>query len=83
MVHRDIKPENILIDSEGNVKLVDLGLARKITSTQHGLGGSPGFIAPESFDGAKLTYQSDVFSVGVILYVMLAQEFPYTIHNSN
>ena len=80
MVHRDIKPENILIDKEGNVKLVDFGLAAP--SREAGAGpsggiimGTPDYSAPEVFSD-EADYRSDIFALGVMLYEMLTGKVP-------
>ena len=77
--HRDIKPENILLDSVGNVKLVDFGMA----SREHNEGlqtscGSPHYASPEIALGQKYRgAQVDVWSCGIVLYVMLVGQLPF------
>lgn len=77
--HRDIKPENILLDSMGNVKLVDFGMA----SREHSEGlatscGSPHYAPPEIALGQKYRgAQADIWSCGVVLYVMLCGQLPF------
>ena len=77
--HRDIKPENILLDSIGNVKLVDFGMA----SREHTEGlltscGSPHYASPEIALGQKYRgAQVDVWSCGIVLYVMLCGQLPF------
>jgi serine/threonine protein kinase len=69
-VHRDIKPANLLLRDDGEVKLTDFGaaLSQKGDITQMaGLVGSPAYMSPEQIRDEKLTQQSDMFSLGVVL----------------
>lgn len=80
VVHRDIKPQNIMITSENLVKLLDFGIALSVCSaniTQSGqLLGSVNYISPEQVSGGKATAQSDIYSLGVVLYESLAGRLP-------
>jgi serine/threonine protein kinase len=80
-LHRDLKPENILVSKTGDVKLTDFGLARtvtRVTMTRIGLlVGSLGYLAPEVINGERATFHSDIFSLGVIAYELLAGQPPY------
>jgi calcium-dependent protein kinase len=79
IVHRDIKPENILFSKSNNyntLKLIDFGLSTKMKSDSRFRVGSPYYMSPEIIEG-EFCYKSDVWSVGVILYVMLTGRFPF------
>jgi serine/threonine-protein kinase len=83
IVHRDIKPANILIQPDGQPKLMDFGVARLSTSVTTGSGqllGSPSYMAPEQIEGDKsmpLTPSTDLFSFGVVAYEALTGRRPF------
>ncbi len=75
IIHRDISPQNIMISFEGNVKLIDFGIAKardKSTKTQAGLlKGKFSYMSPEQVGGKEIDGRSDIFSLGIVLYEML------------
>ncbi|NUM33545.1 MAG: serine/threonine protein kinase [Candidatus Brocadiae bacterium] len=87
IVHRDIKPENILISIEGKVKLCDLGLAKDLSQdcyrTKEGITlGTACYASPEQASASKnLDIRSDIYSLGISLYQMLAGEVPFDAPN--
>lgn len=81
VIHRDIKPHNILIDHDGHVKITDFGIAvalsqNSITQT-NSLLGSVQYISPEQARGNMVTRQSDIYSLGIVLYEMLTGSVPF------
>ncbi|MBU1238917.1 protein kinase, partial [Myxococcota bacterium] len=78
IVHRDISPQNILISYEGDVKIIDFGIAKaagKASKTQAGiLKGKFGYMSPEQVRGLPLDKRSDIFSLGIVLYELLTGE---------
>lgn len=83
IIHRDIKPGNVHLGADGELRLLDLGVAHSgleegdITAQQHTLAGTPSFLAPEQFDHAPPSRQTDVYAAGVTLYFMLTRRYPY------
>ena len=80
ILHRDIKPENLLLGDDGELRVLDFGLAYCPGLSEdrvHALPGTPSFIAPEAFNGERPTPQQDLYSVGVTLYYLLTGHYPY------
>lgn len=82
VIHRDIKPDNIHILPGGQVKLTDFGIARLTDQpalTSNGqIFGTPSYMSPEQIVGKEIDHRSDLFSVGIVLYEMLAGRKPFT-----
>ena len=80
ILHRDIKPENLHLGDDGELRLLDFGLAYcpgLSQDTPSTLPGTPSYIAPEAFQGAAPGAQQDLYAVGVTLYFLLTGHFPY------
>ncbi len=82
VIHRDIKPANILISHDGRVKVGDFGVARLAEGSSDGASativGTPRYMSPEQARGLRATPATDIYSVGVVLYEMLAGTPPFT-----
>ncbi|CAN5600101.1 hypothetical protein BH20ACT19_BH20ACT19_02480 [soil metagenome] len=81
LVHRDVKPQNVLIDAEGRGKVTDFGIARSLeadglTATGRVL-GTTDYVSPEQALGREVSEQSDVYSLGIVLYETLTGEVPF------
>lgn len=82
IVHRDVKPQNVLVGNEGAAKITDFGIAR--TLTEQGLTldgrvlGTTDYVSPEQALGQSVTVQSDIYSLGIVLFEMLVGAVPFT-----
>lgn len=86
IIHRDIKPQNIMLPDNGPIKLTDFGLAKSINAeialTRSGeMLGTPAYSPPESFAGEPLDARSDLYSLGITLFYLLANEPPFVGEN--
>ncbi len=79
IVHRDIKPQNIMISKEGKVKVMDFGIARAATSNtiNADIMGSVHYVSPEQARNGYVTYQSDIYSLGIVMYEMCTARVPF------
>jgi predicted ATPase len=81
VVHRDLKPQNIMIDKEGNAKVMDFGIARSVEAkgmTQTGMMiGTPDYMSLEQAEGNEADHRSDIYSLGIILYEMVTGKVPF------
>ncbi len=82
IIHRDIKPENIMIDTYGEVKVMDFGIARaadQTSKTQTGVRlGTPEYMSPEQAKGLRAGIRSDIYSLGIVLYEMACGQVPFS-----
>lgn len=81
IIHRDIKPGNIHLGSDGELRILDLGVAQSGLEAEDEVraprAGTPSFLAPEQFDNAPPSRQTDLYATGVTLYLLLTRHYPY------
>ncbi len=82
VIHRDLKPANIMIDKDGDAKIMDFGIARSLSGKSiTGAGvmiGTPEYMSPEQVEGKDIDQRSDIYSLGVILYEMVTGRLPFS-----
>ena len=82
IVHRDLKPQNIMIDEEGDVRIMDFGIASSIETKGATLPGmmigTPEYMSPEQIDGGEVDARSDIYSLGIIIYELLTGKTPFS-----
>ena len=80
IIHRDIKPQNIMVQPDGNVKVMDFGIARaknSLSSKTSAVLGTAHYISPEQAQGQELTAASDIYSLGVVMYEAVTGTLPF------
>jgi tRNA A-37 threonylcarbamoyl transferase component Bud32 len=81
VVHRDLKPQNVMIDKDGNAKIMDFGIARSLhTKGVTGTGviiGTPEYMAPEQAEGRDIDHRVDIYALGAILFEMVTGRVPF------
>ncbi|MCB1049782.1 MAG: protein kinase [Acidobacteria bacterium] len=80
ILHRDLKPSNLMVTRDGRVKIMDFGLAKKISDPNHTqqIWGTPAFMAPEIIQGEKASVQSDIYSLGATFYMLATGVPPFS-----
>ncbi len=90
IVHRDLKPQNMMINRRGILKIMDFGIAINITQTKpdaespdtaynrNAMVGTPNYMSPEQFSGVDVDLRTDIYSLGVILFLMFTGKLPFT-----
>ncbi len=85
IVHRDLKPENVMVDWQGNVKIMDFGIARSMeagTRLTGSMVGTPAYMAPEQVAGKPVDYRTDIYALGLILYEMFTGKQAFQAENA-
>jgi serine/threonine protein kinase len=85
IVHRDLKPENVMIDGQGNLKIMDFGIARsmeRMTLLTGAMTGTPAYMAPEQATGKTVDYRTDIYAFGLMLYEIFTGEQAFRADNA-
>jgi serine/threonine-protein kinase len=87
VIHRDLKPENVMVRDDGVLKLMDFGIAKLLDTEERmtvtgALVGSPAHMAPEIIEGHEAGAETDIFSLGTILYALIVGRLPFTASNT-
>jgi eukaryotic-like serine/threonine-protein kinase len=81
VVHRDLKPQNVMIDRDGNARIMDFGIARSVKAKgmtgADVMIGTPEYMSPEQVDGKEVDRRSDIYSLGIVLFEMLTGRLPF------
>jgi serine/threonine-protein kinase len=81
ILHRDLKPGNVLVDGRGHAKITDFGLAALASDLEPELAGTPAYMAPEQLAEGKVSFATDVYSLGLVLYEMFSGRRPFNADN--
>lgn len=84
VIHKDLKPSNIIVDTNGNPKILDFGIAKlmdQFSTNSKLFEGSPNYAAPEQFSGEGCDERTDIWTMGVILYELLTSRLPFLVEN--
>lgn len=87
IVHRDIKPDNLMVSRDGQIKLMDFGIATAVDmegmTATGAIVGSPAHMAPEQIEGEELDHRCDIFALGIILYFLATRRLPFAAANAH
>lgn len=87
IVHRDIKPDNLMISRDGQIKLMDFGIATAVDmegmTATGAIVGSPAHMAPEQIEGEEIDVRADIFAFGIVLYFLVTRRLPFAAANAH